>query len=396
MPPAVCFARVPTGSPAGNFNIARLFVFAFDLNEASQIRRVRSLIAAGHEVCTASFRRDNMNDGFVPDWPNIDLGQVKNQSFGRRMLKMAAAVRLVLKSPTELHRAEVIVARNFDLLFVAWASRFLLRRGGTPLVYECLDIHGLFTRAGLIGVIMRWSERRLLSRVQLLIVSSPGFVRNYFGSVQGYDGVVSVVENKLWFDTAPIPRPSIPRSRAPDAPLSLGWVGSIRCRTSLNILTRVADNMGKTVSIEIHGNIHRHTLPDFDEVIGARANIHYHGPYFYPQDLATVYGGCDLVWAQDLWQRGANSDWLLPNRIYEASWFGCPSIAVADTETGRRVTEMGLGFTVSAPDPAELTAMLGALDRNRIAEKSGEILAIDGRRFRLCPEDISNALAPVL
>jgi hypothetical protein len=43
--------------------------------------------------------------------------------------------------------------------------------------------------------------------------------------------------------------------------------------------------------------------------------------------------GCDAVWAQDLWQSGANSDWLLPNRIYEASYFGCPSIALAP---GRR------------------------------------------------------------
>jgi hypothetical protein len=56
-----------------------------------------------------------------------------------------------------------------------------------------------------------------------------------------------------------------------------------------------------------------------------------------------------------------NSDWLLPNRIYEASYFGCPSIALAGTETGRRVAADGLGFTVEEPTAEALTELLRGL-----------------------------------
>jgi len=311
---------------------------------------------------------------------------------------MLRGVVRVVRTPHALREADVIIARNFDLLFIAWASRLLLGRRATPLVYECLDIHGLFTRPGLLGRAMRWSERRLLARVQLLIVSSPGFVDNYFQPLQNYTGPVSLIENKLWFDAEPPARksPKSVRPRPDDTLLTLGWVGSIRCADSLEILTRAAQEMAPDLQIAIHGNIHRHVLPDFDQQIADLANVTYHGPYSYPDDLAAIYASCDLVWAQDLWQRGGNSDWLLPNRIYEASWFGCPSVAVAGTETGRRVESAGLGITLGSATAQDLVEALRRLTPENIADYSRAILAVDAQEFRQSREDIARALEPVL
>lgn len=337
-----------------------------------------------------------MNADFAPDWPNVELGHVENRSFGKRLLKIAGGLRRILRAPQGVRECDVIIARNFDLLLIAWAARLLTGRRKTPLVYECLDIHGLFTRPGFVGAVMRWCERRLLASTQLLIVSSPGFVTHYFDAVQGYRGPVSIIENKLWFDENPVPRPS-EVSPSPDGkPLTVGWVGSIRCRPSLDILMETADRMGADVEIAIHGNVHHHALEGFDNAVAARDNVTYHGAYSYPDDLARIYASCDLVWSQDLWQRGANSDWLLPNRIYEASWFGCPSIAVADTETGRRVTADRLGIAIPTPSADDLVQALRGLSRDQIAALSQAILAKPDEEFRLHPADIEAALRPVL
>ncbi|EBA11540.1 glycosyltransferase [Roseobacter sp. CCS2] len=373
--------------------MARIFVFGFDLTEASQVRRIKSIQMLGHDVQSAAFQRGNMNAHFVPDWPNIDLGFVPNENHAKRVVGILRGIWLVMKQRKALKRSDVIIARNFDLLVIAWVTRLLSGTSRVPLIYECLDIHGLFTKAGAVGAVMRWCERRLLARVQLLIVSSPGFVTHYFTAVQHYNGPHIVIENKLWFDGPPAPRP---KTRDDHDVLTIGWVGSIRCAPSLKVLVETADHFGDRIAIRIHGNVHRHALPDFDAQLASRANVTYFGPYVYPDGLGKVYGACDMVWAQDLWQRGANSDWLLPNRIYEASWFGCPSIAVADTETGRKVAADRLGFVIDTPSAAALIDLINRLDHTKIQDVAEQLLAMDDSAFMLRASDVAAALDVVL
>ncbi len=369
----------------------KVLVFAFDIAEAAQIRRIRSFTAAGFEVVSASMRRANMNRGFVPDWPDIHLFVTENESPGRRAATILRAIARMVRHREVVARSDMLVARNFDMLAIAWASRLMQRRHRPRLVYECLDIHGLFTRKDFVGRAMRAAERFLLKRTDLLVTSSPGFVRAYFGPVQNYRGPVAVIENKLWFDGAAVPRPAVPRRRQSGAPLVLGWIGSIRCAPSLGLLMATADRLGNRVRIEIHGAVHHHAVPGFEAAVAARPNVAWFGPYRYPDGLAGVYARCDLVWAQDLWQRGANSDWLLPNRIYEASWFGCPSIAVADTETGRRVCDDRLGFVIDRPTAGDLVALLAGLDAAAVVECAEGLLRRDERDFRLTVTDVREA-----
>ncbi|MEM6388125.1 MAG: glycosyltransferase [Pseudomonadota bacterium] len=376
--------------------MARIVYFAFDLTEASQIRRIAALRELGHDVRSVSFRRGNMNVDFVPDWPNLDLGYMPNQRFAERILRLARAVPLLFRADPIFEDADVIIARNFDLLALAAIARAARLPRATPLIYECLDIHSLFVGRRLVNRVMRFLERWLMSKTALLWVSSPGFIHGYFQPMQGYDGPFALIENKLWFDGLPPPRPRPTGSILRSGPITLGWVGSIRCAASLDILAETARRLGPKVRVEIHGNVHSHALPHFDAVIAELDNVTWHGPYRYPDDLGRVYCGCDAVWAQDLWQRGGNSDWLLPNRIYEASWFGCPSIAVADTETGRRVTTDGLGLTIQDPSADALEGLLSGIDIGELRAMRAQLLAIEDDRFRLRPADVAAALAPVL
>lgn len=337
-----------------------------------------------------------MNTDFAPDWPNLDLGHIPNQKFAVRFFLLIRVIPMLIRQRAFLQDADVIIARNFDLLVLSWVARAFCRPATAPLIYECLDIHSLFTGTRWINRTMRFLERALLRMIKLLWVSSPGFMSGYFKPQQKFSGPFELIENKLWFEDKPTPRPKCSARPAGDGPIVLGWVGSIRCQKTFELLEETARRLGDHLRVEIHGNVHHHALTDFDRVVAGLGNVSYLGPYSYPDGLAGIYARCDVVWAQDLWQRGGNSDWLLPNRIYEASWFGCPSIAVADTETGRKIASSEIGFTIAAPTVQALSSCLKALDRSQIRGVASQILQMVDEDFRLMPADIERALAPVL
>ena len=375
-------------------------VFGFDIAEAAQIRRIRSLMALGCRVTSFCQRREG-GPSFTPEWRNIDLGLVRHKDIRGRALGAAAAVRRAMSGWRELAGARLVLARNLDLALIALAARRLaaLRAGraAPPLVYECLDIHDLMTRPDRVGRIMRRAERHVLAQSALLVVSSPGFMQNYFLPVQGYRGPVALVENKLWLGLGAEARPlrPAPSSRL-DGPLTIGLVGSIRCQASVELLMRTADLMGDRLRVRISGGLHEHSLHGFHKALAARANVEWTGPYAYPQGLAQAYAGCDLVWAQDMWQRGTNSDWLLPNRIYEASWCGCPSVGLADTQTGARITADRLGWTVPRAAPEDLAALLDRLTPGLLAGQRAALLSRPEGDFVQGPGDVLPMLAPAL
>ncbi|WP_251363959.1 glycosyltransferase [Epibacterium ulvae] len=352
----------------------RVVVFGFDVAEISQIRRIRAMTALGHQVHSFTMRRDNMNQGFEPEWPNTHLFDTENENLPKRVAVVLKSIVKMAGHRAKVKEADAIFARNLDMLAIAWAARFMAGAHKTPLVYECLDINGALCRSGKKGDLMRAAERFLLRRVQMLVVSSPGFLREFFEPTQGYTGPTALWENKL---AAGSTLPDRPKTRAPIAhgrPLRIGWVGTIRCTESLEILTGIAATLPDQVEIVIHGIVHRHAIDGFDEQVAAHHNITYSGGYAYPDDLARIYQDCDVVWAQDLWQRGNNSDWLLPNRIYEASWAGCPSIAVAQTETGRRIDDDGLGWTIAEPTAAALSDLIAQVMPEQVTVKGQALL----------------------
>lgn len=373
--------------------MARLVFFSSDRAEIAQIRRIRHYRQAGHEVASFSMVKRDGQLQAPPDWQDVSLGEIENENLPKRLLRALLSLGTLWRNRALLRSADVISARNIDMVVLAALAR-RLSGAKAPIIYECLDIHGIFTGNGRKSGLARWVERKMLARCALLLVSSPGFIREYFERIQGYQGNWALLENKLVFETAPLQRPSAPAD--PRQPLVLGWVGTIRCAPSLRLLAATAAALPDTVKICIRGMVHHHAVPEFDALVAAHDNIEYGGPYCYPEGLAEVYGSCDLVWSQDLWQQDANSNWLLPNRIYEASWFGCPSIAVATTETGRATAEGQLGFTVPEASPEALISLLKSLSAAQIGAARQALLARPDRDFQLTTEDLNRVLAAAL
>lgn len=360
---------------------SRVVVFGFDAAESAQVRRIRALRDCGYALTVYAPHRTGTGAAVRPPWPSVSLGRVENGRLGRRLLALARGLLAIARHLGPIRRADVLIARNFDLLLLAEAARLLALRPRLPLVYECLDIHALFSARTLRGALMRAAERLLLARIRLLVISSPGFEEHYFRPLQRYRGPVHLLENKIWFGGTPPPRREGAHNCAGGRPWVIGWAGSLRCTPSLDLLLALAERLGDRVRLEFFGNVHHHALPGFARRLEGHPNVAYRGPYAYPQGLGAVYGACDFVWAQDLWQMGENSHWLLPNRIYEASYFGCLSIALAGTMTGCAVRAGGLGYVIERADGESLARLFQRLDPAEVVARREALLTRPAAAF---------------
>lgn len=358
----------------------RVTIFAFDSAEISQIRRIEAFRRLGHEVMTYSFRRGDPKDGIQTSFPNVHLYWSKHAALGHRLFLVMGAIIKMMRHRADLRRADVIIARNLDMLLIAWAARGLSGARQVPLVYECLDIHRAMTRTGIPSRILRGIERALLRRCAMLATSSPAFASAYFGGWQGYAGPVAVWENRIQPNARLPKRPTGVTARA-DGPVRIGLMGALRCEKSMRILAAAAEAMDGALEIELHGIAHRHALPDFDAIVAECPAMRYCGPYAYPDDLLTIYGGVDLVWNADFQNTSAKSAWALSNRIYEASWAGCPSIGVAGSAMGDRIRADALGWVLETPTPEALVQLLRQLSLATLREKRQALLAMDASAF---------------
>lgn len=357
--------------------------FGHDAADAAVRRRVQGFRDDGVTVTGFMMRRGEPVDAA---WKNVDLGRTFDGDYVQRIRSIFSGARKAAQSGL-LPEADIIYARNLDML----ATAFLAKRHlglKTPVIYECLDVHRLMTRKDPVGLIFRRIEGALLSRCRRLVVSSPGFLENYFERHHRGRYKAELVENRLAAGAAYGPRPtSAQPPSAPDQPLRLGWIGVLRCARSLGLLLDLASKAGPKIEIHLHGIPALTEIPDFHERVSGLPNLTYHGRYRSPEDLAAIYGPLDLVWAGDFMEAGYNSVWLLPNRIYEGGYYAVPAIAPAGTQTARWILDAKAGYTLEENLAETLPALITELtgDRTSIAERRAKLIDLPSERFVQSP-----------
>lgn len=347
-----------------------LAYFVHDLTDPAVRRRVQMLQAGGAQVRVVGFRREDEAPEEIEDAPVLDLGRTYDSRLGHRARKVAEQA---LRTPAwraRLADVDVIMARNPETLLIAAIAR-RLHAPRARLVYEALDVHRIMLGDGTKSRVMRWLERKLMDQTDLLVVSSPAFVSGYFaprqGVVEGAHPPVLLVENKpLELGVARPGFRSLAGGVEPGPPWRIGWYGMIRCRKSLDLLTGLADRRPDLLQVVIAGRPARTEFADFDGQVTASAGASFRGAYT-AGDLEAMYGGVHFNWAIDYFEEGANSDWLLPNRIYEGGRYASPAIALESVETGRWLKSRGLGVLMRDP-AAELEPFLENLTTERYLE----------------------------
>jgi succinoglycan biosynthesis protein ExoL len=371
--------------------LVKLAFFGHDANDAAVQRRIAAFARAGAEVHGFTMRRGALMS--PPAWNNIDLGATRDADFAQRLLALWQA-RPVLRAAREVLRdCTVIYARNLDMLALAhWARG--MSGANARLVYECLDVHRFMTREDALGQAMRQFERNLLGDTDLVVVSSPAFAREYFDVRQPGLARTMLIENRLasGFDYGPRPTPAPSRGDV----VRLGWFGNLRCRRSLALILDLADRLGPKLEVRMRGAPTKTDLGDFEARIAGRANVSFGGRYRWPDDLASIYADVDIVWAGDFHDPGANSKWLLPNRLYEGGYYGAPPLAPADSETGRWIASHGFGFTLAEPLEETMPAFFASLGREPIESARARLLAADASVFVQPERELRQVLDAVL
>ena len=357
----------------------KIAYLAWDLCDAATIRRVEMLQAGGADLAVAGFRRRERAPALLAA---VDLGR----TFDGRLAHRAALVAWRCLHPGAVRKvvqgAEVILARNLEMLAIAAVARRAYARDAR-LVYECLDIHRLMCTSAALRAV----EAALLRQCSALMVSAPAFITQYFEPRHSGLPPTLLVENKVLTAS---PRPDAPH-RQPGPPWRIGWFGNVRCRKSVALLKEIVRRANGAVEVVIRGRPYAHTLADLDALIADTPGIRYAGPYTQA-DLAAIYGEVHFAWSLDFTDEGMNSDWLLPNRIYEGSFYNTPSIAERRTAIGAWLAEKGAGLLVDEPVDDIVGALTGLTAEDyRFLE--GRTRAIDTRALAFDPQGCRDLVA---
>lgn len=350
----------------------RILYLAHDLSDPAIRRRVLALQTGNAAVTLAGFRRGEQAAAAINGVTAIELGTTEDARFLQRA---GAVARACMNLGTTLHgvvRPNLIIARNLEMLAVARRAVALFG-DDIPIVYECLDIHRLLLRNDLGGRALRAAERRLGSEVSLLITSSPAYVENYFQPLSGLQAPVMLLENKVLELEDENPVVPAPRPPTESEPWKIGWFGALRCRKSLDLLSRFSRAMEGKVEIVVRGRPAYTELKDFDSFMRGEPFMSFRGAYRNPEDLSEIYGEVQFCWAIDFFEEGQNSAWLLPNRMYEGCRYGAVPIAIAGTETARFIGGRDIGFVLQQASVDALVELFSGVDHKSYVDAATRI-----------------------
>jgi len=330
------------------------------------------LKAGSGQVKVAGFTRVATPPKHIEGCEAISLGLTKDGHLLERVGSVAVAALRLERLKEMLGGCELVLARNLEMLFLASAAR---RRYApdAALVFECLDIHRLLLRDTYPGRLLRRMESSLVKGADLILTSSPRFVSEYF-KPRNLAAPIKIIENKVLLPDYGSCRLERPR-RLNGPPWKIGWFGMLRCRRSFDILSSVARKCDGDLQVVIAGRPSAKEFPDFEELVARSPHVTFSGSYRF-DELPALYESVHFCWAVDYFEKGLNSSWLLPNRIYESAFFGAVPIAVEGVETARWLSDKHIGLALNGEPEAALGNIVTAMTDGYYQELSDALKRI--------------------
>lgn len=343
-----------------------LVYFVHDLGDPAVVRRLTMLQPFLASAVIIGFYRTDPAPVQLAGWPTIPLGHTKDGRLGRRAISVLYNLAMIRQLRRHLLRANLIMARQLEMLALASAAQRLYSNN-TSLVYECLDIHSVMIGSSLISRFLRRVEAILLRKTDIVIVSSPAFIKSYLQLE--YPGIMPrtcLIENKVL--QRELSSGVEIKKRPLGPPWRIGWYGVLRCRRSLQLLIELTHQLPGQIIVELRGRPSKSAIPDFDSLIDSAPDIVFLGPYNRQRDLANIYQAVHFTWTIDFYEAGLNSAWLLPNRLYEGGLYGALPMALASVETGHWLSAQNTGILFNEPLATELLKYFTSLTHEAYAE----------------------------
>lgn len=350
----------------------RIALFGVDRTDARLVRRLAGLRDGGAVVSPFSFDRNR--GSVVVEADGVNLGRTYDRRYAQRGMALARAVTVLWGVRRQLAAVDRFYAINADNAVLALAAR-LMARSGAPLAVEIADVQPFMRRRGPGPALARGLERAVLRRSDLVVTTSPSYVRNWFEPVHNRGDAIIVLENKVY-----PPPPIVSHTAAPAAgpPWVVGWFGALNCERSFRLILDMASELGGRVRFLLAGYPTFAELAVFQRQVDQATNADYLGPYRYPTDLPGLYSRVHLAWGLDFTDRAGNSSWSLRNRIYESAACGVPLLAQAGTETGEWVRRHSTGWALTGDVTTALGQLLRSLEPVTWSAARRSVLAAPG------------------
>ena len=247
-------------------------------------------------------------------------------------------------------KPDYLYVGNLDMLYIA--AKYKRKNKDVKIIYEIADLHRLIIDKQkvpfkiLLSNALKFKEKNLIKLVDLLVLTSMKFYEIY------YKGLIN--KEKLVF------MPNMPDAESfngfkkyPHNRFTVAFVGSIRYKNQLRMLIEASTEAD--VDILFAGSDSDGS--GFANECLAYPNVTFRGEFDYKKEIQEIYSRVDCIYAvydADM----ANVRVALPNKLYESVVTEIPIIVAKNTYLSEMVHEMGIGYSVSHKDKAELTEVL--------------------------------------
>jgi succinoglycan biosynthesis protein ExoL len=176
----------------------KTLIFVSSHRSASRVAdRVLGALAAQRKVQLFSFDRNVVDHPVYshPDVSHISLGRIRDGVALSRLTSFVRATWLLTRARRRILRDvdAIVLVNSLEMLMIS--SLCGLTRW--PTVYDVSDIHPLQLSKSFAGQALRWLERRMLGRVQLLVVTSPWYYWEYYRRWLSSPKRAILIENKV-------------------------------------------------------------------------------------------------------------------------------------------------------------------------------------------------------
>lgn len=332
-------------------NQKQILCFCPVVGDTKDAKRIKILQKAGFKVTVVAFERDYFVSR-LPDCEIITLGKIRNGEYMSRVLIM---LKSLIKLRKIVRKFDIVYALSPDLAIMAYIASLGKKN---ILILDLADIRRVQVSSSPLGKFTRIADRFLASHCDLIVVTSKGFITEYFRKTLKKDiKNYFLLENKVDYNI-PIEYPEIgTRSEK----IRIGYFGVLRDNWTIEFLLKLLSKNPEKYEIFAAGI---DMLPDKDlkEIDKNVFGFHYLGPFQSPGDLNNLYKKVDII-AVFYPEHPVSRNWFnaskicRSNRFYEACYFEKPMLAFSFSEDGKEVFNLDIGHTYTTYNISECVTL---------------------------------------
>ena len=323
-------------------------------------------LSKNNEVDVVYYFRDYMKD-LSSEYDTVcnlneSIGSLSNGNYLKRIGKYINSIQK-LKDILKTNQYDVLIVNNIDTLALFKLST-LFKKTDTKIVIEISDLRSHTYTDSLKSKTMRVVEKFIFRFVDKLVVTSPKFYDMYYNRL--FHGKYFVLENKPLSNMIPPKLEKVKNDKT-----IIGIVG-------LLLQGKPYQSLFETIKDDDRFEVHIYGKGTYQDLVEEYAdkykNIKYFGEYNFFKDSAKIYASLDILYMPyDTTNGSLNNKIALPNKLYEAMYFGVPIITSSGTYLGELIEQYCIGETIKCCDSKELLNILNNIDSKKIIDSCSKL-----------------------